>query len=312
MKKFVRDNKEYIIIAIVSVVAFIAGFLAVGPLLSLIIVGIADLLLFIPDIKTIKKKKKAKKVFKVLLIIFFILFILAIIGASIFMFYIVDNAPKFDPNKLYRQESTIIYDSNGNEIASIGAENREKVTYDELPQILVDAIVATEDSRYFQHNGFDLPRFLKASISQVLNGNGGGASTLTMQVAKNNFTSTKQTITRKFTDIYMSIFQIEKNYTKQEILEFYVNAPYLGSGTYGVEQACQTYFGKSVKDINLAEAALIAGLFQAPNAYDPNLYPESAETRRKTVLSLMERHGYITKEERKIAEKMTVEKLYSY
>ncbi len=107
----------------------------------------------------------------------------------------------------------------------------------------------------------------------------------------------------------MAIFQVEKKYTKKEIIEFYINSNYLGSGAYGVEQACQTYFGKSAKDINVAEAALIAGLFQAPNSYDPNRNPELAEERRKTVLYLMERHGYITNEERKVAEALTVDKL---
>ena len=130
-----------------------------------------------------------------------------------------------------------------------------------------------------------------------------------MQIVKNHFTSTQRSITRKFTDIYMSIFQVEQNYSKKEIMEFYVNAPYLGSGAYGVEQACLTYFGKSAKDINLAEAALIAGLFQAPNSYDPYLHPEAAEKRRNTVLYLMERHGYITSKERKAAKALSVDKL---
>ena len=178
--------------------------------------------------------------------------------------------------------------------------------------MLLDAIIATEDSRYFQHNGFDLPRFMKASAGQLLgNSDAGGASTLTMQVVKNNFTSTESSgfagIVRKFTDIYMSIFKVEKNYTKEEIIEFYVNAPYLGSGSYGVEQASQTFFGKSVKDLSLVEAATIAGLFQAPGAYDPYVYPEKAQERRDQVLSLMERHGYITSEEKEIAEEIHVE-----
>ncbi len=334
MKQLLK-NKENIAILIVSIIAFIAGCLAIGWLLSLVIIGIADLALFLPNLlqkrkktrkknpmnhdnhtKQIKKKesvsgkrKKRKKILKILLIIFLSLTILVIAACIFFAFYIVKNAPEFNPDNLYRQESSILYTTDGTIIAKLGTEKREKITYDELPEVLIDAIIATEDSRYFQHNGFDLPRFLKASIQQVLTHDGGGASTITMQVAKNNFTSTKQTISRKFTDIYLSIFQIEKKYTKEAILEFYVNAPYLGSGAWGVEQACLTYFGKSAKDINLAEAALIAGLFQAPNAYDPNLYPEKAEARRKTVLYLMERHGYITSEERKIAEDMTVDKL---
>lgn len=333
MKKILK-NKENIVIFVISVIAFIAGCLALGWLKSLIIIGLADLIIFLPNfIRTrkrrrnpsktkpmvkekgkkkktpLEKKKRRKKIITIILIICFSIGIL-IIGACVaFGYYIVKNAPEFNPDNLYRQESSILYKADGTIYAKLGTENREKITYDELPEVLVDAIVATEDSRYFQHNGFDLPRFLKASVKQVLTRSGGGASTITMQVVKNNFTSTDQTITRKFTDIYMAIFQVEKRYTKKEILEFYVNAPYLGSGAYGVEQACQTYFGKSAKDINLAEAAMIAGLFQAPDAYDPNQNPELAEERRRQVLYLMERHGYITKEEKKAAEALTIDKL---
>lgn len=255
------------------------------------------------------RKSKKKRIFKIILLIILIFMIIGFIAVGAFMGYIIKNAPQFDPEKLYHQEASIVYDADGNVMRKLGSENREKVTYDELPEVLVNAIIATEDSRFFQHNGFDLPRFLKAGLGTLGGRNAGGASTLTMQIVKNHFTSTQRSITRKFTDIYMSIFQVEKNYSKKEIMEFYVNAPYLGSGSYGVEQACQTYFGKSAKDINLAEAALIAGLFQAPNSYDPYLHPEAAEKRRKTVLYLMERHGYIKKAERTAAEKLTVDKL---
>ena len=334
MKKILK-NKENIVILIVSIIAFIAGCLAVGWKIALCIIGIADIALFLPYFINARKqkripskkrplvKKETKKntnskkknkwilIFKIVVIIGFVCCLLVIGFGVLFANYIVKNAPDFNPDNLYRQESSIVYAKDGTILAKLGAEKREKITYDELPEVLIDAIVATEDSRFFQHNGFDLPRFLIASVKQVVSGGekGGGASTLTMQVVKNNFTSTDQTITRKFTDIYMAIFQVEKNYTKKQIIEFYVNAPYLGSGSYGVEQACQTYFGKSAKDINLAEAALIAGLFQAPNAYDPKRNPELAEERRRTVLYLMERHGYITKEEKEIAESLSVDKL---
>lgn len=343
MKKFLSD-KENITILVVSAIAFVIGCLAINPIIAFLIIGIVDLLLFLPDLiekvknskrekkpkekkmnstinekkeKTKKnngeknpKKKKKKKIIILILLGLIILFLACGIG---FMLYIAATAPKFDPDKLYRKESSIIYDKNGKQIASLGSEKREKVKYDKLPQVLVDAIVATEDSRFFKHNGFDLPRFLKAGIQQVTHGGGGGASTLTMQVSKNNYTSTTRSgfegIKRKFTDIYLSIFQIEKKYTKQEIMEFYVNAPYLGSGSYGVEQACQTYFGKSVSDINLAEASLIAGLFQAPNAYDPKIHPEAATKRRSTVLNLMVRHGYISEKKRKETEAIKVQDL---
>lgn len=349
VKKLLNRYQYEIIIGILSIVALIIGTLAVGFLKSFIIVAIIDLLLIVPTFinrkpvkgkhvktnsksaaktdtkkksihsskeeekKQTSKPKKKRKWWKRLLILFFILMILGILAFGGFMAYIISTAPKFDPNNLYRKESTIVYDKNGKEWAKLGIEKREKVKYSALPEILVDAIVATEDSRFFEHNGFDLPRFLKASIGQALGRDAGGASTLTMQVSKNNYTSTTASgfegIKRKFTDIYMSIFQIEKNYSKEKILEFYVNQPYLGSGAYGVEQACQTYFGKSVSDINLAEAALIAGLFQAPNAYDPYLNPEASESRRQTVLYLMKRHGYINDSQYKAAKSLNVEKL---
>lgn len=247
------------------------------------------------------------------------LFLVTLLSLSIFVIsfmiffiiYIVATAPKFNPELLYSSESSILYDINNKEFAKIGSETRELVTYDDLPQVLIDAIVATEDSRFFQHGGFDLPRFLKATFLQVLGNSGaGGASTLTMQVSKNTFTSTEASglegLIRKFTDIYMSVFQIEKNYTKEEIIEFYVNAPWLANQSYGVEQTCQTYFGKSVNDLNLAEASFIAGIFQSPYSYNPYIHPELAEKRRNKVLELMLRHGYITKEEKEDAQSISV------
>ena len=257
-------------------------------------------------------KKKVATGFKILFIVGIVIVIILFIVIAIFLGNIVKNAPKFNPDKLYQQQASIIYANNGEIMAKAGPK-REKVEYEDLPEVLVDAIVATEDSRFFQHNGFDLPRFLKASLGQAMGQDAGGASTLTMQISKNVFSSSVsegiEGIKRKFTDIYVSIFEIEKNYTKKDIITFYANYNYLGSGAYGVEQACLTYFGKHVQDINLAEAALIAGLFQAPDGYDPYVYPEDAEDRRQTVLYLMERHGYITHEEREIAEKLTVDKL---
>ena len=260
------------------------------------------------------KKKKKHKVLKFFLNFFLVSVLLVLVLSVVFAIYIVVEAPDFNPENLYRAESSIIYDKDGNQITKLGIEKRKKVSYDDLPQILIDAIVATEDSRYFQHNGFDLPRFAKASFGQIISklthrGDPGGGSTLSMQVVKNNFTDVEQTIKRKFTDIYLAIFKLEKNYSKEEILEYYVNTPFLGNGSYGVEQACQSYFGKSVSDINLAEAAIIAGLFQAPSAYDPYRFPEATEERRETVLYLMKTHGYITEEEEKLANSIPVKSL---
>lgn len=251
-------------------------------------------------------KRKVSKKKKLILNILIICVIAFASLMAVFFAYIIVKAPKFDPNNLKFTQMSELYDTDGNIITKMGNENRTEISYDDLPEVLIDAIIATEDSKFFQHNGFDLARFMKASMYQLVGKNGGGASTLTMQIAKNNYTSTEskgfEGITRKFTDIYLSIFKIERKYTKKEILEFYVNDSYLGNGAYGVEQASLNYFGKSVSELNLAEASFIAGLFQSPTYYNPYNYPERAEGRRKTVLYLMQRHGYITEEEKEIAE----------
>lgn len=250
----------------------------------------------------VNKKKKRKKKFHFIVFLNFLLFFCIIISVGLGVNYIVKNAPVFDKRNLYMRQSTIMLDKKGNEITRLGTEDRELVSYDDLPQVLVDAIVAAEDSRYFQHQGFDLVRFVKATMNHLKgDSNAGGASTITMQISKQVFTSNVSTgiegIIRKFTDIYLSMFQIEKNYSKEEILEIYVNYPFLGAHSYGVEMACQNYFGKSVRDINLSEAALIAGLFNAPSDFDPYENVYNATKRRNEVLNLMYRHGYITDEQ---------------
>lgn len=269
-------------------------------------------------VKKQKRKERTKGWFLSLLMTMGIGIAVVII---LFAAYIVISAPAFTTNKLYSKESSVLYDKNGNEITRIGTENRVLATYNDLPQVLIDALVATEDSRFFQHNGFDAARFLKASLGQALGKkDAGGASTLTMQVAKNTY-SEKETagikgIVRKFTDIYMAIFKIEKAYTKEEIVEFYVNSQWLGNGNTnnyaninGVEQASQAYFGKSVSDLSLPEASLLVGMFNNPSYYSPIRFPERAKSRQKTVLSLMVRHGYITEEESTAAGNIPIESL---
>ena len=265
------------------------------------------------DMKKFNKRLKYGTLRDKILIVL-MLFLIFIFACAIFLItYVVITAPNIDKDRLYKENSTVLYDKDGNEFARIGSENREKVTYDELPQVLVDAIVATEDSRFFQHNGIDVARFIKASFGQILGSSGaGGASTLTMQLSKNSATSNEahglKGIIRKFQDIYLAVFVYEKKYTKEQIMEFYVNNGYLGAA-YGVQQASRAYFGKDVSDLNLSEAAMIAGLFQLPFAYNPYNHPVAAENRRNTVLNLMERHGYISKEEKEAAQAIPIKSL---
>lgn len=324
IKNLLKD-KWNIAIMILVLLVIILGVMVVGVKKTLIIMGIVIALMvaikygstFIKgkkkksDRHETKHRKKHKKLLNIAVLSVLCLGIIGVLGGIAFMGYIAVSAPKFDKQKLYYKEASIIYDINGKEITRMGNELRDKVTYDEIPQVFIDAIIATEDSRFFEHNGFDLPRFLKASAGQALGKSGaGGASTISMQVIKNNFTSTTQSITRKFTDIYLSVFKLEKEYTKQQILEFYVNDIHLGvNNTLGIAEAARGLFGKEIGDINISEAALLAGMFQAPGAYNPYKYPEKAATRRNTVLYLMERHGYITSEERAIANSIPIEEL---
>ncbi len=265
----------------------------------------------------VKDPKRKTKIIKIVLLVFLVMCILGLCAIGLFLGYIVKNAPEFSPSALYDAEPTVVYDKNGDEAARLGEKIRSIVSYEQLPQTLIDAIVATEDSRFFQHNGFDIPRFVKATMLQLIGkSDAGGASTLTMQISKNKLTkkdssedSRIQIFLRKFTDIYMAVFKIEKSYTKEEIIEFYVNSNYMGAGTFGVEDASQVYFGKSVSDLSLAEAAMITGIFNAPDYYDPYNNPEACEQRRETVLYLMKRHGYINDAEYKAALELTVDKI---
>ena len=318
------QTKDYIIISAYLILS-IASFILLKNFRLIILFTIIILVYYIGGYfmkkknKNKKENKKKSNIWKKILIICLFLAIFAIIAFGLFCAYIVLTTETFNPNKLTSRESSIIYDKEGNEIYTLSnnqnddVEKRIKITYDDLPQVLIDALIATEDSRFFQHKGVDLARFLKASILQVLGHDAGGASTLTMQVSKNSFTNTTSTgikgIIRKFRDIYISVFQIEKKYTKEEIIEFYFNNNLLGGINFGVEQASEYYFGKSASELTLAEASLLVGMYQSPNAYNPYNHPEAATKRRKTVLKLMVRHGYITEEEAAIANAIPVESL---
>ncbi len=316
--KYTRGDRNAQIICIgLILVSILIFYLIYGLELAAIaaagVLGITGLTLLL---RQIKNPKKRRKVVNILIILVLTVGILGIIGFGSFIMYIKSVAePRFKPSALNAKELTILYNKDDKVFAKLGVEKREKVTYEELPEVLIDAIVATEDSRFFQHNGFDAPRFVKAAIGQVLGDSGaGGASTLTMQVVKNVFTdktldSGLAGVIRKFEDIYLAMFKVEKNYTKQEIIEFYVNNHFLGGSIYGVEEAAQAYFGKSVTELNLAEAAIIAGMFRSPNYYRPNVNPQNAEKRQDTVLYLMVRHGYITQEEADAAAAIPVESL---
>lgn len=187
-----------------------------------------------------------------------------------------------------------VFTQDGELIGEFGEKRRSPVTYSEIPQNYVDAILSAEDDRFYSHSGVDLKGLLRA-VSQILKTGEiqSGGSTITMQVARNFFLSREQVFTRKFNEILLAL-QIERELTKEEILTLYVNKIYLGNRAYGIQAAAQVYYGKNIDELSLAQIAMIAGLPKAPSAYNPLANPARALIRRDWILSRMRDLGYIT------------------
>lgn len=224
------------------------------------------------------------------------LFFLGIItGGGIFL-YQVHKAPALSEKKLVATTSSKIYDSENKLIADLGSEKRVNAATSDLPTGLVQAIVAIEDHRFFNHRGVDSVRILGAFLNNLRKGNRQGGSTLTQQLIKLTYFSTSnadQTLARKIQEAWLA-FQLERKATKQEIITYYVNKVYMSNGNYGMQTAAQSYYGKDLKDLSLPQIALLAGMPQAPNQYDPYTQPEAAKNRRNLVLSEMYKLKYIS------------------
>lgn len=222
--------------------------------------------------------------------------IAAMMIGSFIIFKTIETAPELDISKIYATESTTIYDKDGNVIDELGIQKREWVSYDEISPVLIDAIVATEDSKFYEHSGADWQRFLVALIQNLQSGDfDQGASTLTQQLIKQTHLTSEKSIDRKIKELYLSI-QIEKVLTKEQIIEAYLNYSPFGGSINGIQKAAEYYFGTTASDLTLSQAATLAGLVQSPNKYRPDYYADTAEKRRDTVLKLMVKHGYITEE----------------
>ena len=227
-------------------------------------------------------------------------FIAAIlIGGSVF-FYYVSKAPELSESKLVATTSSKIYDSKNELIADLGAERRVNAQSNEVPIELVNAIVSIEDHRFFNHRGIDSIRIAGAFLRNLTSRGGlQGGSTLTQQLIKLTYFSTSssdQTISRKAQEAWLAI-QLERTATKQEILTYYINKVYMSNGNYGMQTAAENYYGKDLKDLSIPQLALLAGMPQAPNQYDPYSHPEAALERRNLVLSEMQKQGYLTAEQ---------------
>ena len=252
---------------------------------------------------TILKNETLKKYLIILANVILAGFILAILAAGGLVAYYVSSAPALTEEALAATTSSKIYDKDGALIADLGAEKRSNASIQEIPTDLVNAIVAIEDQRFFNHRGVDVIRIVGAFLNNLTSSNLQGGSTLDQQFIKLTYFSTSsddQTIKRKIQEAWLAM-QLERRNTKQEILTYYVNKVYMSNGNYGMKTAASAYYGKELKDLSIAQAALLAGMPQAPNQYDPYTQPEAAQARRDIVLSEMLEEKYISQEQYDVA-----------
>lgn len=244
-------------------------------------------------------KQTILRIAKYVSICFLTLFITAVmLGGGIFLYY-VSKAPALSESKLVATTSSKIFDSKNELIADLGSERRVNAQANEIPTDLVKAIVSIEDHRFFDHRGVDTIRIIGAFLRNLQNNSLQGGSTLTQQLIKLTYFSTStsdQTISRKAQEAWLAV-QLEQKATKQEILTYYINKVYMSNGNYGMQTAAQNYYGKDLRELSLPQLALLAGMPQAPNQYDPYSHPEAALDRRNLVLSEMKGQGYISAEQ---------------
>ncbi|HGF8241329.1 TPA: PBP1A family penicillin-binding protein [Enterococcus faecium] len=235
---------------------------------------------------------------KILLGILSFFCILFLAGVGFFWYYAKD-APELTDKKLDATVSSKLYTQDGELFEDLGAEKREKISANELPKTLEDAIVSVEDRRFYKHIGVDPIRIIGSALSNFTSGGLQGGSTLTQQLIKLSFFSTSaedQTLKRKAQEAWMAV-RLEQKKSKQEILTYYVNKVYMSNGLYGMETASEMYFGKKLSELSLPQTALLAGMPQAPSAYDPYVYPDQAKKRRDTVLYTMLQNEKISQTE---------------
>lgn len=245
------------------------------------------------------KKPKKKRIFLKIFLGLVLLGVLGLLaGLGLFWSYAKD-APKLEDEKLSATVSSKLYDANNEVFEELGAEKREMIKPTDVPQLLKDAVVSVEDKRFYKHSGVDPIRILGSAFSNFKTGGLQGGSTLTQQLIKLSYFSTKekdQNLKRKAQEAWLAI-QLEKEKSKEEILTYYINKVYMANGLYGMETAAQSYYGKPLAELTLPQTALLAGMPQAPNDYDPYVKPDVAKERRDVVLYTMKENDKITQKE---------------
>lgn len=250
-----------------------------------------------PRISRVNTKAKKKKIWPILLKYGLYLGSIAVIAVFSLCVFWISQAPDFNSDILDNNHRTIVYDINDKEVAKLGSEIGDNATKEEVPQQMQDAILATEDNRFFEHGAVDYKRLVGAVFSNLTSGFGSqGGSTISQQLIKRTFLDENKSIKRKVQEAYLA-YKLEQNYDKETIFNMYINRIYYSDGVYGLKTAANYYYGKELGDLSLPQMALLAGLPQQPNSYNPYDYPDNAKSRRDTVLYLMQYHGKITEEE---------------
>ena len=229
-----------------------------------------------------------------------------IISLFLLCVFWIYQAPAFDSKILDNNSRTIVYDANNNEVAKLGNQIGENLETADIPEKMQDAILATEDNRFFEHGAVDFRRLIGAVVSNLTSGFGSqGASTISQQLIKRTFLDDNKSVKRKVQEAYLA-YKLEQNYDKESIFTMYVNRIYYSDGVYGLKTAAKYYYGKDLNQLTLSQMALLAGMPQHPNTYNPYDNPEAAKSRRDTVLYLMQYHGKITEADATAAQKTDV------
>ncbi|MEO6853374.1 MAG: penicillin-binding protein 1A [Rhodoferax sp.] len=224
-----------------------------------------------------------------------------VIGVALAVAY--PNLPDISELSDYRPKLPLrVFSAEGTLLAEFGEERRSLTPIKDIPQVMKDAVLAIEDARFYQHGGVDYKGMVRAAVANMGRLKSQGASTITMQVARNVYLSAEKSYTRKIYEILLT-FKLEHALTKDQILEIYMNQIYLGNHAYGFASAAETYFGKPLKDLSIAEAAMLAGLPKAPSAYNPISNPTRAKIRQQHIITRMEENGFITEDQANAARK---------
>lgn len=266
---------------------------------------------------TEKKKKRIKYRIGFSILFLVLCIYIAVAGYGLYFLHdMLSDKPDLNITDFISQETSHIYDANGNVISEVGDFLRDNITYDQIPDCVMDAFLAAEDARFFRHSGVDIPRFTKIVIDYVRSGSTfSGGSTFTMQLVRNTYFSIEdgensmereRTLRYKVQQTILAL-ELEKYLGKKDIIQLYINKLNFGKQIRGIQKAAQYYFGKNCTELNTAEAALLAGIINLPNLYNPYEYLEYSTERRNDVLDLMLRHGYITEEECDLAKAVKVE-----